>query len=433
MVTGLLRVRQALGNNLIFVLLVCLVAALLGGYLTYTTHVEPGVETEQFQESSWSSTAEFTHSAPVTGNTSVFSDGAVLRDRSTYFVDVMPVVNGSFEHTYRATEGGTLDIDSEQTVVLRSVGERDGTELEYWQMEEPVATGGASDVEPGETETFSFSLDVAGQMAAADDIEQELGGTPGSVELLVVSEFVISGVLNGESITDEYTYETRVSVEGNIYQFEETGSYEESGQQLAEREVEATYGPLRSTAGPVLAALGVLGGVAVVAGRHRGTLSVSQTEREWLAYRAMYRKYEEWISTGHVADTALPPSRVTLDSLDGLVDVAIDSNRRVIHDRGRSCHIVVVDETCYTYDPPASPSRPGTSPLAVSGETTQQPAPTDSTGDVTAGEASSHTETDADERLNTEGEATNGATQQGSGADTQRQGGSGSGETDQNE
>jgi hypothetical protein len=181
MVAGLLRVRQALENNLVPVLLVCLVAALLGGYLAYTTHVEPGVETEQFQESSWSSSAEFTHRAPVTGNTSVFSDGAVLRDRSTYFVDVMPVVNGSFEYTYRATEGGTLDIDSEQTVVLRSVGERDGTTLEYWQMEEPLATGGASDVEPGETETFSFSLDVAGQMAAADDIEQELGGTPGSL------------------------------------------------------------------------------------------------------------------------------------------------------------------------------------------------------------------------------------------------------------
>jgi hypothetical protein len=242
---------------------------------------------------------------------------------------------------------------------------------------------------------------------------------------------VISGVLNGESITEEYTYETRVSVEGNIYQFEETGSYEESGRQLAEREVEATYGPLRSTAGPLLAVLGVLGGVAVVAGRHRGTLSVSQTEREWLAYRATYREYEEWISTGHVADTALPPSRVTLDSLDGLVDVAIDSNRRVIHDKERGCHLVVVDETLYAYDPPASPSRPDTS-LAVSEETTRQSSPAGSTGDSTADELSSHTATDADERSDTEAATGDSVTQRDSGADTPEEG-SDSPETDPDE
>ncbi|ERH11238.1 MAG: hypothetical protein J07HX64_03022 [halophilic archaeon J07HX64] len=412
-----LRVRRAIDNNLVLVLSVCLVAVLVGGYLTYSTHVEPGVKTERSEESSWSSTVDLTHGATVTGNTSVFSEGMVLRDRSTYLVSVMPVANGSFQYTYRATENGELDIDLKQTVVLRSVEERDGAELEYWRTEEPLANGSVSDVSPGETVRFPVSLDVAEQMAAVDDIEQELGGTPGSVELLMISEFVISGELNGERITESYRYETGVQVQDNVYQFEGTGPYEETGQQFTEREVEAAYGPLRSTAGPVLTALGVLGGLAVVLGRYRGTLSVSQAEREWLAYRATYQEYEGWISTGHVADTALPSSRVTLDSLNGLVDVAIDSNRRVIHDKRRSRHLVVVDETAYTYNPPPTPS--GNAPsLVTSGETTQQLTPADNAGGSTVGDGSSHTETDASERSDAETASTDGAAQQDSGADT---------------
>ena len=416
-----LRVRRAIDNNLVLVLSVCLVAVLVGGYLTYSTHVEPGVETERSEESSWSSTVDLTHRATVTGNTSVFSEGMVLRDRPTYLVDVMPVANGSFEYTYRATENGELDIDSKQTVVLRSVEERDGADLEYWRTEEPLASGSVSDVSPGETVRFPVSLDVAGQMAAADDIEQELGGTPGSVELVMVSEFAISGELNGERITESYRYETGVQAQDNVYQFEGTGPYEETGQQFTEREVEAAYGPLRSTAGPVLTVLGVLGGLALVLGRYRGTLSVSQAEREWLAYRATYREYEGWISTGHVTDTALPSSRVKLDSLNGLVDVAIDSNRRVIHDKRRGRHLVVVDETAYSYNPPPTPSRVNTPSLVASGETTQQLTPADNAGDSTVGDGSSHTETDASERSDAETASADGAAQQDSGADTPQQ------------
>ena len=428
---GRLRIQRVIEDNIGLVLSACLVFLLLGGYVAYTTHVDPGVETERSQLSSWSSTAELTHEAAVTGNTSAFPDGAVLQDRTSYLTEVMPVADVALEYTYRATEDGELDIESTQTVVTRSAEERQGTDVEYWRIEEPLATGSASDVGPGETVNFPFSLDILDRIAGINDVEQELGGTPGSTELLVRTELVISGVLNDETVTERYTYETRIAIEGNVYRFDGTGPYEEGAQQFTEREVEATYGPLRSAAGPALLVLGALGGVAVVAGRSTGGLAVSQTEREWLAYRATYREYEAWISTGHVADTALPSSRVTLDSLDGLVDVAIDSNRRVIHDRERGCHLVVVDETLYTYDPPASPSRLDSS-LAVSEETTQQSSPTGSTGDSTADELSSHTATDADERSGTEGATGDSVTQQDSDAD-RSEGGSNSPETDPDE
>ena len=393
--TRALRLKIAVSDNLVLVLSVCLLLVLFGGYLTYTTHVEPGVETEQFEEASWSSTAELTHGAMVTTDTLVFPEGTVLQNRDAYLVSVMPVVNGTIEYTYQASDGGEIDVQVEQTAILRSVegqGEEEGEEqFEHWRMEESLATTSKTGVSPGDSVAFPFSLNVSEQLATGEEIESELGGTPGSVELLVVSELSISGVRNGEDIDETHVYETTITVDGNTYRFEGEGPYEEGGEQVVEREVTASYGPLRSAVSPLLLAVGLLGGVGVIVGSYRGALAVSQAEREWLAYRTTCREYEEWISTGHIADDALPPARVSLDSLDGLVDVAIDSNRRVIHDRQRGYHLVIVDETAYTYNPPASLSRAEMSPLEAPGETIQSLEPVDET-DESAGGAATESE-----------------------------------------
>lgn len=369
MKTQRLRIRQVVGDNLGLVVAGCLLVLLLGGYLTYTTHIDPGVETERVQESSWSATTELTHSATVTSETTVFPEGTVLQDRGAYFLDVAPTVDGTVEYTYRATDGGSLDVQVEQRAVLQSVGGDDTEPVQYWRTEEQLATGGETAVSPGETVEVPYSLNVSEQMRAAEAVEAELGGTPGETELLVVSQLSVSGDRNGVPVTETHTYETTISTDGNIYRFDGEGPHEESGGQFTDRQVEATHGLLRSGVGPLLSVLGGLGLGLLAAGRYRGAVPVSQTEREWLAYRTTYSEFEEWLSTGHVPDDALPASRVTIDSLEELVNVAIDSNRRVVHDRQRNSCLVIVDERAYTYDPPVPPS--GRSVLETVGETTQ--------------------------------------------------------------
>ena len=328
--------------------------------------------TERVQESSWSSTAELTHSATVTTGTTVFPEGTVLQDRAAYLVSIAPAVDGSLEYSYQATGGGSLDVEVDQTAVLRSVEDEAGG-FEHWRTEESLASGRETGVSPGETVEVPFSLDISEQMTAADSVEAELGGTPGETELLVVSELSVSGDRNGVPVTESYTYETIVEVEGNVYRFEGEGPHEESGEQFTEREVAVSHGILRSVAGPLLLMFGALGLAALGLGRGRGAFDVSQAEREWLAYRTTYSEFEEWISTGHIPDDALPDSRVAIDSLEALVNVAIDSNRRVVSDRRRGSCLVIIDETVYIYDPPAPPSS-GLSTHDPPGEPTGLPA-----------------------------------------------------------
>ncbi|MDY6780441.1 MAG: DUF5305 family protein, partial [Halobacteria archaeon] len=58
-------------------------------------------------------------------------------------------------------------------------------------------------------------------------------------------------------------------------------------------------------------------------------------------------RYSEWISEGSVPEEA--DASVRMESLEDLVDVAIDSNRRVIHDADEGVYAVIDDATSYYY------------------------------------------------------------------------------------
>ena len=83
-----LRLRAVLNAQFTVILAVCLVAAAVGGGLVYTTHVDPGTETETRTVSSLTVESEYVHSAEVTEPNSVFDTGTVLDDRNTYFTEV---------------------------------------------------------------------------------------------------------------------------------------------------------------------------------------------------------------------------------------------------------------------------------------------------------------------------------------------------------
>jgi hypothetical protein len=89
-------------------------------------------------------------------------------------------------------------------------------------------------------------------------------------------------------------------------------------------------------------------------------------------------RYDEWVSAG-----SLPPSagerRVELATLGDLVDLAIDSNERVVHDETRELYGVLSGTTLYVYHDDSGDS---TGDSGGSGDPTGDSAD-DSTGDPT--------------------------------------------------
>jgi hypothetical protein len=343
-----------LKDYFVVIVVALLAVALVGAYFSYAPHVDPGTETEVVEDARWSSSGQYSHQATVLRNTPVFASGTVLRNRGSYFARVSPILNGTFVYQYDATDGGDLQVNTTTAVVLRSVKQSDGEEqVEYWRLEEPLGSRSAESVGPGGSVGVSFSMNVSAMNNRLSRIDEQLGGTPGNKEIVVESRVGVTGTRNGRPVNQQRVYEMRIDAGGNVYSMSNAGPQTNSGVLTSEVTVEATYGPLRSLGAPILSLLALLTCLGLAVGWYLDAFVVTDGEQTWLAYTESHREFDDWITTGRLPEEMLSAPRSPVDSLDGLVDIAIDSNRRVIEDRDRGLCGVFVDDVLYTYEIPA--------------------------------------------------------------------------------
>lgn len=97
---------------------------------------------------------------------------------------------------------------------------------------------------------------------------------------------------------------------------------------------------------------GVLGLFSLGLGLIVAKLSRSETsklDRTDMEHEMHRLRYSEWISTGTIPEAA-GETVVEVDSLEGLVDIAIDSNTRTIYDPERDSYAIIEGTTVYRYD-----------------------------------------------------------------------------------
>lgn len=381
-----------MADNVALVVVCVLLVGAVGGYLTYTTHVAPGTATEMRQTASWESSGAFTHRATVVNGSRAFEAGTVLRNRTVYFQRVTPRLNGSFAYTYAASDGGDVDAETTVSLVFRSVDTADdGDPTVYWRVDRTLNRASEQSLAAGERTTVPFSVNVSEAAAEAARIDERIGGTPGTVEVAVVARTTLSGTRNGRSVDATRTYRLPMTSEGNVYRVEDPGAVTASGGQTERVTVPAEYGSLRRVGGPALlaVALGALAGLGHA--RRTGWLTVTDAERRWLAYRSAREEFDEWITTGRVPPEVGAPAVVDVDSLAGLVDVAIDTDDRVVEDERRNACLVLGDDHWYRYDVPTDPTTEERDALTEAEAATNGDSPPDATArdvDLTADDES---------------------------------------------
>lgn len=359
------QLRLFVADNAGVLAIALLVVASLGGVASYTAYADPGTEIEQQQVSNWRSTAAYTHEATVQSETDVFEQGEKLTDQDIYLESITPALNGTLRYSYQASGDGTLAASATLTLVLRSVGE----DTVFWRDERTLTTEPVASLGPTEELSVPFSLNITQQQRRIEDIEQQLGGTPGETEILVRSQLRLTGQRNGEPVNSTIEHGLSIQTGGGTYSVSSDGPATDSGREIERTVVPASYGPLRSLGAPAVFVLAVIGLAALGVGEITDWTTVTEQERAWLAFQSERQTFEEWITAGTVPPDATTGRVAAVDSLEGLVDVAIDSNRRVIEDESSEMFAVLLDETTYRYDPPSPPAEDGL--LATSGTTTQ--------------------------------------------------------------
>jgi len=346
-----LRLRAILHAQFTVIVVACLLAAAVGAGLVYTTHVDPGTETQTRTVSPLTVETEYVHAAEVTEPNPVFETGTVLDGRSTYFTQIAPELDVGVETRYTAASASDVDVGVESELVIRNVGE-DG-EVVYWSEREPLASEQFSGVESGETVAASFVLNSTEIDATAASIEEELGASPGTTEMVVVSDVAVNGTFDGESTSYTRTIELTVDHGDGTYSVSGPGLQSSGPERTEEVTSERSYGPLRSIGGPILLLFGTAGTAALLYARNEDGLALSPEEEAYLSYRDDRSEFAEWITQIRLPDSVFERPRAEASSLRDLVDFAIDNDTGVVEDPQSGAFYAVTGELLYTYQPPS--------------------------------------------------------------------------------
>jgi len=352
--TRWLRVRAVVSSWFPVLVAALAVLAVVGGWAAYTAHAAPGTSEAQSERAHWTVDGEFHHAAEVTRENPIFDVGTTLSNRSTYFTNAAPVLDGRYVATYGGVDAADATVDLDAALVVRSVGE----DAVYWTDRRDLEAATA-DVQAGESASVAFALNATRVAAREAEIRESLGETPGETETFVVVDATVEGTADGQPASLSLTHRLPVSVEGDAYT---VGPAEAGSQSMTTTEtvtVPNEYGPLWTAGGPLLFLAGVGGLAALGVGRRREAFALSAAERDLLAFRDERAEFDEWVVTARLPDSVRDRQRAEAASLADLVDFAIDSNTAVLEDPDSGTCYAVPDQLVVAYEPPESATAAG--------------------------------------------------------------------------
>lgn len=323
------RIRVLVGTHglrLAVALAVVAVLALgMAGWLAYA----PAEETVTQQAHHQQIVTETETSAVVTAEESLWPAGTELRDKPVYLFNATPSMTVVAETDARGA--GEATITHEWVLTVRAENEDEV----FWSETETLA----SQTHEGTTARTTAEVDAVELRERIDRRQGQIGdaGTVTAVLTLTV-----------EYETDRYegskTLSTPIEMRGDAYGL---------GEDLSDSTAHST--PVRTTVTrpPNSALVYGLAGVGLVAlaaaaGIVRGRPESIDVEE---ARNELHRqRYAEWISPGILPDD-LDGALLEVESLEDVVDVAIDTNERVIHDDRRNVYAVISEGVVYYFSP----------------------------------------------------------------------------------
>ncbi|MEZ3145352.1 DUF5305 family protein [Halobaculum sp. MBLA0143] len=348
-----LVLRRTVGRWFGVVVVGLVVLAAVGGWATYTGHVDPGTHTERETVAAWSPTDTVRHSARVTKLNPVFPRNVTLENRSAYLTRASPRFRAQFAPGYTATDDGNVTTTVVLSVVRRAVvtGEGPGAdEQTLWQTERRLRTERGR-LAPGEQLSAETELNATRLDGETDALVASLGGSPGEVYTEVRAEIRLVGTVADRPVETTWTRRLRVEVADGVYRLTPVGATPGGREWTRTVVVPNDPGLPRQVGGPVALLVGLAGLAVAVVGRRAGAFRLDPVESEWLAYRSDASEFGEWVIDAEVPRTLTDGTVAEANSLSDLVDLAIDADEAVLRgDTGD--YFVRYGEVVYVYSPP---------------------------------------------------------------------------------
>jgi hypothetical protein len=290
---------------------------------------------------------ETTTTATVEGDHAMYTAGENLTDEPVYVRSVAPTV--TVTATTRAPPDGVA-VDQRVAIVYEASSTEDGV---FRQQKHAVTATSGTIERDGETVESVVSLRVADIGATLEAMREEIGDA-GRVNAYLHIETVYAGDGYEGTLEDQ----AELAVSDDSYRIPALELREEHRTTMSKVEPVATevFQPTIPTLGPVVVPhlTPVFGFLAVFGGVLLGTVRYGRTEFDADRERVVIHRlrYGEWISGGELPPAlAEHPLVVPVESLEALVDVAIDSDTRVIHDPNQDCYAVMTGVAIFVFYP----------------------------------------------------------------------------------
>lgn len=321
------------GKAMVIALTLVAALAFLGAGVSYANPAMIDVSAESNQQTVETSLS--TH-ATAAADTSMYDRGDRLEDQPVYLRSAAPTTTVTVETV--VLDAREVELDQTVTLVYEA-RTRDGTT--FWQDRERLVH------EEAQTDrvTTEATLDINEIADRHRAITTDLGdGGSAHVYILIETDYrteTYAGTMTEQSDlslrTDSYTIEPVATTETHSTPWDRTRPDASSGVALGEM----LFFPYATL---VLGLVGaVTAGSAVVGHRLRDEVDPAV---ETAAIH--YDRYEEWISRGTLPSID-PRTAVVMETLADLVDVAIDTDGRVIYDSTQGCYAVVDGASVYVF------------------------------------------------------------------------------------
>lgn len=263
-------------------------------------------------------------------------DEIIEGDLLAYFYNADPVLVITPTLSLSRDIATDLSVTAVTTIDIRAV---DGDRNNYWievveKVNYPVLSLGNEALVLPEIE-----LDIYEYYLESTVIREDFGSSVGILEVNVVTTYVIEGVVDGENIRRTLVDFTNIGVHSEFFNVSESKSVNVV---LLESIEETSFLYKLLTYEIVYVYLIVLYLIGII-------ISVWYKNRQRNTEYREHRKFRDWITDGtiDISDKTL----VDIVKLSGLVDLAIDLDKRVIYDSNINHYFVLAEEVLYRYNP----------------------------------------------------------------------------------
>lgn len=320
------RVRLALAEHGRKIAVVLAIVAAVALVLTVWTVATPGTETVRERTDVQRVDAELSHSAVIQAEDAPWEPETELQDHPAYLLNASPRLDLALETD--APPGTTVvhDVRLELRVV------REGAVV--WENVTPLAT--EERTVANSSALTHAGIDVEEHLAERRQLQAEFQGV-GTVE----SRILADARYDTGSYEGTLSTAAPLSVTGRAYWLsgDASASDAHSGTRTISREAPVDWSTVWG-----LVAVGLL---ALVGAVGAATYRV-EADIEFLRQELHRQRFDDWISDGSIP-MGVGSEYIALDSLKDAVDVAIDTNQRVVYDDRRDVFAVISDEVVYYY------------------------------------------------------------------------------------